>query len=211
MKKARAHTKYYTKDGKLIPGATTVINLLAKPQLIPWGNRLGLKNIEYYPHMQERAGIGTLSHKMISDHLLEEETNTSDYTQNQIEEARNSFQSFLSWEEQHALVPSLIEQPQISEKHKFGGTPDFLGLVDGVATLLDFKTSAGVYEGMLIQGGVYRHLLEENGYKVSTIKILSVPTSKGTSYTETQVENHDIAFKIFLGLLEIYYLKKELK
>ena len=37
-KKSKVHTRYKTKDGKAIPGTTTIVGLLAKPQLIVWAN-----------------------------------------------------------------------------------------------------------------------------------------------------------------------------
>lgn len=60
-KASKAHVKYRTKDKVLVPGVTTITNLLNKPYLIKWANDLGLEGIDSTKYRDEAADIGTLA------------------------------------------------------------------------------------------------------------------------------------------------------
>ena len=208
--RTRAHTRYRLESGTQCPGVTTITGILAKFPLYNWYWELGRDGIDHRKHLDYLAGIGTLSHSMIFHHLKGEGTETGDYSQKQIDLASNSFESFLKWEKQHELKPLLLEEQLVSERYKYGGTPDFYGMVDGVATLLDFKSS-GVYEDQYYQLAAYKNLLQEHEYKVGNCWVLVLPTNKNKELKEGQREDVSIHFEIFLHCLEIYQLKKELK
>lgn len=210
--KTKAHTRYRLESGIQCPGVTTVTGILAKFPLFNWYWKLGRDGIDSRKHLDFLAGIGTLSHSMIFHHLKGEGTETGDYSQKQIDLASNSFDSFLEWEKQHTLEAILQEEQLVSEKYKYGGTPDFYGMIDGVATLLDFKSS-GIYSDQFIQLSAYKQLLREhkNKHKVAHCKVLVIPTDKDSGFKEAQKEDVSVHFEIFLHCLEIYQLKKELK
>ena len=64
LKKAsRAHTRYYTTDGTLVPGSTTITGLLNKPALVKWANNLGLQGIDSSKYVDKAARVGTLIHE----------------------------------------------------------------------------------------------------------------------------------------------------
>ena len=50
----------------------------------------------------------------------------------------------------------------MSERHRYGGTPDAIGVVNNQLVLLDWKTSNGIYADHLIQLAAYGHLWNEN-------------------------------------------------
>lgn len=208
--KTKAHTRYRLESGTQVPGVTTVTGILAKFPLYNWYWKLGRDGIDHRKHLDYLAGIGTLSHSMIFHHLKGEEIATADYSQNQIVSASNSFESFLEWEKQHELKPLLLEEQLVSEKYKYGGTPDFYGFIDGCETLLDFKSS-GIYEDQFIQLAGYVNLLKESGKKVGACKILVIPTDKDKGFREAQREDVSVHFEIFKRCLDIYNLRKELK
>lgn len=210
MKKARAHTKYFLEDGTQVVGTTTITGILAKYPLYNWYWKLGRDGVDHRKHLDFLANVGTLAHSMIFHLLKDEEADTSDYSQNQIELARNSFESFLRWEEQHELESILMEEPLVSEKYKYGGTPDFYGLVDGIETLLDFKSS-GIYPDQFIQLSAYKNLLEEREMEVKRCWVLVIPTDKGGDFKEAQKEDVSKHWEIFLHCLPIYNLQKEIK
>ncbi len=207
--KNKAHTRYKLESGTQCVGVTTVTGILAKFPLYNWYHNLGMKGIDHRKHLDYLAGIGTLSHSMIFHHLKGEEADTSDYSQNQIDLASNSFESFLKWEKQHTLEPILMEEQLVSEKYRYGGTFDFYGMIDGVETLLDFKSS-GIYSDQYIQLSAYKNLLKENGKKVAHCKVLVVPNDKDKGFKEAQKEDVSVHFEIFKHCLEIYQLKKEI-
>lgn len=207
--KNKAHTRYRLEGGTQCPGVTTITGILAKFPLYNWYWKLGRDGIDSRKHLDFLADVGTLSHSMIFHHLKGEEAPTADYSQNQIELAGNSFESFLKWEKQHDLKPILMEVQLVSEAYKYGGTPDFYGMVDGVATLLDFKSS-GIYSDQFIQLSAYKHLLKENDKKVAHCKVLVVPTDKDKGFKEAQKEDVSVHFEIFKHCLEIYQLRREI-
>lgn len=207
--KNKAHTRYRLESGTQCVGVTTVTGILAKFPLYNWYWKLGRDGIDSRKHLDHLAGIGTLSHSMIFHYLKGEEADTSDYSQNQIDLASNSFESFLQWKAQHTLEPVLMEVQLVSEEYRYGGTPDFYGMIDGVETLLDFKSS-GIYSDQYIQLSAYKNLLKELGKKVAHCKVLVVPNDKDKGFKEAQKEDVSVHFEIFLHCLEIYQLKKEI-
>lgn len=213
MKKAKAHTKYLLESGIQVVGVTTVTGILAKYPLYNWYWKLGRDGIDHRKHLDSLASVGTLAHSMIFHYLKNEEADTSDYSQNQIELAKNSFESFLGWEKQHKIgkcIPLILEKPMVSETYKYGGTPDFYGLIDEDRTLLDFKSS-GIYDDQFIQLAAYKNLLQENNKQVDSCKVLVIPTDKDKGFKEAQKEDVSVYWEIFLSCLRIHELRKELK
>jgi len=104
----KAHTKYIGLDGVQVPGVTTVLGVLNKPFLVPWANKLGLQGIDSSKYTDTMAGIGTLAHLFIMNHLRGEGTDTGDFSQNDIKLAENCFLSYLEWEKHHELKPIQI-------------------------------------------------------------------------------------------------------
>ena len=208
--KTKVHTRYLLKNKTQVPGTTTITGILAKFPLYGWYWKLGRDGIDHRKHLDFLADVGTLSHSMIFHHLRGEEVTTSEYSQNQIDLATNSFESFLKWEKQHDLTPLSLEEQVVSEKYKYGGTPDFFGLVDDCPTILDFKSS-GIYDDQFIQLSAYKNLLEEEGNEVDTCRVLVVPTDKDKGFREAQREDVSVHWKIFLRCLDIYNLRKEMR
>lgn len=208
--KTKSHVRYRLQSGVQCPGVTSITGILAKFPLYNWYWKLGRDGIDHRKHLDFLADVGTLAHSMIFHHLKGEEIATADYSQNQIVLASNSFESFLKWEKQHELKPILLEEQLVSEKYKYGGTPDFYGFVDGCKTLLDFKSS-GIYDDQFIQLSAYVNLLKENGKKVDACRILVIPTAKDKGFREEQREDVSVHFEIFLRCLDIYNLRKEMR
>jgi len=210
-KKTRAHIRYKNKEGKVVPGATTVIGLLNKPQLVVWANRLGLQGIDSSKFRDEKAEIGTLAHAMILATLKGESIDTSEYSKEQIGQAENSFLSWLEWGKGKDIKPVLLETPLVSEMYQYGGTPDFLGYLNGDIVLMDYKTG-GIFREAYIQACSYRHLLYENEYPVTDKAIiLGIPRTEDEDFKEVTYTNFDAGWEIFKRLNEVYQLLKEVK
>lgn len=208
---SKAHVVYKTADGKRVPGATTITGLLNKPHLIKWANNLGLEGIDSSKYTDEAAAVGTLAHQMVQDHLQRKPTVTTSYSQLQIDLASNSFLSYLKWEEGHKVEPIICEVPLVSEKRKYGGTVDCYCILDGVPTIVDFKTGKAVYDEYFVQVAAYKELLIEHGHPVEQIKILRIGRDETEGFEERTVTDSRDYFSIFENLLDIYYLKKKLK
>jgi hypothetical protein len=210
-KRSRAHTTYTLQDGTAVPGVTTILSVLNKPALVKWANNLGLQGIDSSKYVDEKAAIGTLAHQMIADYLRSVETDTSEYSKVQIDQAENAVLSFLEWEKTHHIKPILVEEPMVSELYKFGGTIDCLGQINGNLCLLDFKTSSGVFPEMMIQVVAYRQLLIEHGHKVDQVTILRIGRTPDEGFEDRLVNEVDKCWQIFQHCLEIYRLQREVK
>ena len=173
-KRVKAHIRYTNAMGKRLPGVTTVIGILNKPLLVPWANNLGLQGINVRDYVSDKADIGTLVHEMMFCDLSGEKVDTSYYTGQQIDIAENSFKKYLRWKKEHTIEPILLEEGMVSEKFQYGGTIDNYCLIDGVLTLIDYKTCKALYSEHFIQVSAYRQPLREYGHKVKNCAILRV-------------------------------------
>ncbi len=213
MSKAKAHIRYKLKSGEIVPGVTTVLNLLAKPALVPWANKMGLQGIDTSKYVDDKADIGTLAHAMITDKLTGKETDTSDYSQNQIDLAENSCLSFWEWGKDHKIEEVFfVERPLVSETHRFGGTLDIYAVVNGRKEIIDLKTGSGIYDEHIYQVAVLKMLLEENGFPVEGTRVVNIPRAETEAFGErviSKTENR-VGWEIFKNLLSVYYLKKEM-
>lgn len=208
-KASKAHVKYRTKDKVLVPGVTTITNLLNKPYLIKWANDLGLEGIDSTKYRDEAADIGTLAHAMVQAHLQGTELDKSQFSTAQVDLAENALISFYVWEEVHKLEVKFCEQALVSEVDLYGGTVDCYCMLDNVPTLLDFKTGKAIYSEHFVQLAAYAHLLEEHGFPVVRCRILRIGRDESEGFEERTVSNWAKYYQIFDHLNQVYRLKKE--
>jgi len=209
-KRSKTHTRYYKKDGTLVPGVTTVLGVLAKPALIPWANNLGLNNINVKDYVDVLANIGSCGHDMICRHNMGVQF-TSDFPAELIDKAENCFLSYLSWEKQHKVEPILCEAGLVSETYGYGGTVDMYAKVDGIPTIVDYKTGKAIYPEHVYQVAAYRQLLEENGHKVEAVRILQIGRDETEGFSEKVVGDTSKEWLVFKHCLEIYRLQRKSK
>lgn len=210
-KKFNGHQKYHTKDGILVPGVTTVLNVLAKPALVPWANKLGLQGVEVGKYVDSLADIGTLAHKIVECYLTKQEVDFSDYSPNQREKAERAAGKFYEWEKKNTFKVIKSELQLVSEKHYFGGTCDIYADLNGKKTLIDIKTSKACYSEHFTQCAAYKILLEENGYPVEDAKILRIGREEAEGFDEKDVPLIDIHAEKFLACLRILQIDNKLK
>lgn len=204
----KAHIRYRLKDGTPVPGATTVLGVLNKPALVKWANNLGLQGIDSSKYVNKMAVIGTLAHYMLECYLRQEKPDLSSFSPEEVSKAENSLLSFFEWEKNHSLEPQLCEVPLVSEKYRYGGTIDYYGLLNGVITLLDFKTGGGIYAEYVYQVAAYKQLLEENGYPVEQARILQIGRDETEGFSEKVITEFEKPWQVFWHCLQIYRLQK---
>ena len=210
--RTKAHTRYYTSDGELVVGVTTVCGLLAKPQLIKWANNLGLQGIDSTKYVDASANVGTLIHYLVECHIKGENPDLSEYSQADQELGYVGFNKFLEWEKSHKVEYLASELGIVSDKYKLGGTIDCIAKVDGVLTLIDFKSGSGIYKEYYVQTSAYKQLAKEKGYNIKQIMILNIGRNENETFkVETITSQATKYYKIFKNLLSVYYIKKELK
>jgi len=210
---AKIHTVYKTADGTRVPSVSTILGELAKPALIEWAWRLGTQGINYREYRDALADVGTLTHRMILDHLRGETADTSEYAADTVTLAMNCFASFLAWQSMNKIEPVILETPMVSELFRYGGTADFLGYVNGHLTLLDFKTGKAIYPDHFIQLAGYSAIVSERRPELGNIErytVLNIPRGEGEAFDTKSKASLMPEWGIFQAALNIYRLKKEM-
>lgn len=207
-KRSQTHQRYYNKAGKQLPGVTTVLGVLAKPALVPWANGLGLQGINVREYVDVLATVGKLGHEMICCHNKGVKFEGAGYPSDLIDKAENCFLSYLSWEKQHKVEPILCEAPLVSELYGFGGTVDMLAKVDGVDTIVDYKTGKAIYSEHIYQVAAYRQLVTESNYFPSAVRILQIGRDETEGFSEKVVTDTVREWQLFEHCLAIYQLMK---
>ena len=211
MGKFKAHQKYFTLEGILVPGVTTVLGILAKPALVPWANKLGLQGIDVSKYVDSLADVGTLTHRIVEAYLKHEEVDYSDYTPNQRAMAETAAAKFFEWEKKNDFKVIKSELQLVSEKHYFGGTCDIYAVLNGKKTLIDIKTSKACYPEHFTQVSAYKILLEENGFPVEDAKILRIGREEAEGFDVKDVPMIDVHAEKFIACLKILQIDNRLK
>lgn len=163
---------YFLKDGTRVPGTTTVIGRFKDSGgLLYWAFEQGKlaqqgKIQKLYDKAEEAADIGTVAHEMIELWLRagDYEKPLDGLSEDHAKKAKKAFDNALNWIDQTRIkiIPEYQELQLVSEKYRYGGTPDALGMWNNKLVLLDWKTSNGVYQDYLIQLAAYKNIWEEN-------------------------------------------------
>jgi hypothetical protein len=207
------HITYRNKNGEKVVGVTTALGLLNKPALVPWAYNRGKAGLELYESRDKAANIGTIVHFRILAYYKGYEVDNSNIAPDVWEATEKSMQSFYEWAKNRDVKPEIIEQPFVSEKLNYGGTPDLYGLVDNELTLTDFKTGSNLYDEHFIQLAAYLNLLNEHEHFPKKVIILNIPKSEGDAFQVKSIsaENLKNEFQLFLRCVDIYYLQKQIK
>ncbi len=210
-KRSKTHQRYYNKAGKLLPGVTTILGVLNKPALVPWANNLGLQGINVREYVDALALIGTIGHEMICCHNRGINFVSNGYPDELIDKAENCYLSYLAWEKQHKVEPLLCEAALVSEVYGFGGTLDMFAKVDGVPTLVDYKTGKAIYPEHVYQVAAYRQLLFENVKDMhpQDVRILQIGRDETEGFSEKVVTDTSREWALFEHCLAIYQLQKK--
>ena len=144
----KAHTVYKSKDGRRLPGVSTILRLRAKEALTGWAFKMArehpaLNSIHEY--VDDLAKIGSAAHALIASDLTGEPADLSDFTPNEVAAAQTPLEKFRAWASGHTLVIHASEKVTICEEFLYGGTLDLDMTVDGVRTLGDLKTGSSAY------------------------------------------------------------------
>ena len=212
--KSKAHQKYILPSGEVVPGVTTILNVLNKPALVPWAWKLGRDGIDLRKAQSQAMDIGTLTHSMIESYLKNEKVDTSEYSKTQIDTAETAFLAFLEWIKGQTLSVVDTEIQMIHTDLRYGGTADLIAMTPDIEYyLIDFKTSqnGACYPEYRYQISAYKELWEHNQNGVRTIsKCIILALNKETGIPTPHIVIHtDIYFEVFKHCLGIYNLKSK--
>ena len=168
------------------PTVTQLIDLLNKPALLKWANKIGLDGVSLANYRTEAKTSGTSVHKRIENDLL-----------HGIKFDDPAFQLFKSNYE------VLKVEPEIECEH-YKGRVDILLKRNNLTWLFDFKAADRIYFEQALQLIAYNRVL-----KADRIGIVHTKTFIETivSVTPDQVKLYE---KIIGGLYNIWKAKQEL-
>lgn len=156
---------YSNKDGKKIPGTTTVIGRFKESgALIYWAYNRGKEGLELYESRDKAAELGTIVHDMVENFIRNDiKMIPCKLSPDDEKQVVSAFDAFLEWFESNNFKIVVQEVQLVSEQYQFGGTPDAIAIDSkGRLVLLDWKTADGTYSDHLVQLGAYRILWNEN-------------------------------------------------
>lgn len=205
--KFSTHSTYINEKGNQVPSATTILKLINKPALQKWANIMGFKRRNTDDILERSADIGTTVHALIEKFMMK-----TDYVYTPTKHHDKYFimcylDNFLNWYKKNEVKPYDMEIHMVSEL--YGGTVDFYGEVNGLKTILDFKTSKAFHDTMFLQLGAYVQMLEEKGNKVEQVAILRVNENKHAIKYKSR-EDIQPYIDCFNVLVDLFYKWSEL-
>lgn len=78
--------------------------------------------------------------------------------------AQWAFMAWEDWKKSVHLKPIAVEQVVYSKQYGYAGTLDLLAEVNGVLTVIDWKTGKAVYSEAHLQNAAYRQAIREMGH-----------------------------------------------
>lgn len=190
------------------------------------GARLPLDEIQLATLLQEAkyadkrktekaATIGTTVHEWVERHIkLILDGHAKQLPAPRNKTVLNGVSAFLQWEAANKVEYIFSERQVLSIKHWFAGTLDILAVVNGKLSVVDIKTTSGVYDEMFLQTAAYVIALEEEfGEKIEQRIIVHLNRDTGV-VTPHPVDQEgpgiEADTKGFLGARDVFFRLKGL-
>lgn len=186
-------------DKVLIPGL--VIDELNKPKLLAEAKTI------HRQKKDEAADIGTAVHNYLETYIKSKINweKTPELPVN--EQVKKGIMAFIKWAKENKVQFMSSERKVYSKKYEYAGTLDMEAIVNGKLSIVDFKTSSGIYPEYFIQTAAYAKALEEEtGNKYQEVWILRIPKD-GTAFGYAKHDHINLYFESFLGCLANYKRK----
>ncbi len=228
-------------DNAWVPGCTSITGVINKPALLGWAVKMGAEYLaeNWKPgvsydevqindmikemkgaHRQKRdkaADIGTMIHEWIEKYIKAEMGvegfERPDNPEN--EKMQSAIVAFLDWRAKHKVIFTHSETKVYSRMAQVAGTIDAVGMIDGASSLIDFKTSNGIWPEMALQVAFYQQAFTEmTGKPLEKRWIIRFGKEDG-EFEAVEFLNHVEDAKAFAGANDLYkrlkVLEKEYK
>jgi hypothetical protein len=144
---------------------------------------------------QTALDVGSMVHGAIETYLT-----TGAMLETENEQAAAGFKAFIDWAAEHELKTHHCEL-QVLSKY-WGGTMDWLGMLNGKLTVIDFKTSKAIYPEYRYQIAAYRSVV---GAEASGILRLDKETGLPEYKDFSKTYEADLA--VFNAMVNLYFLR----
>lgn len=210
---------YYTKDGKKVPGTTTILGRFKESgALIAWAYKRGKDGLDLYDSRDKAAELGTITHEMVELYVAGNDpldiVGKYGLNDEDLEQVSSAFSAFQEWFESNKFQVIAQEVQLVSEIHQYGGTPDAVAVDSkGRLCLVDFKTSNGIYADYLYQLGAYRILWNECNpdLQLTGGSHLARFSKENSDFSHHYFPDITEAERGFLLMVELYEIDSRLK
>lgn len=219
----------------VVPSVTTVLSSLAKPALIPWAVNQTVAYIRdaiapstehaesfletIYQNAKREAtsikraaaDIGTQAHLLLSG---VSDTCKPDLGSIESTPVRNCVSAGLEWLAAHEVTWVCQERPIYSRRYKYSGRLDGIARVDGILSLIDWKSSKGIYPEYRLQCASYNHGYEEEFPDEHIEQRILIRLGKEDGVFEPHVYPRNTLrqdFAAFLGCLSLHKRLKQIE
>lgn len=217
--------RHYLVNGEKYISVTEALGIIDKPALKFWAVK---KCIEYLVALLDETGrgiitqndldqakrahtvftrdaanIGTAVHKWVENYIK-----TKDETLPSDENVMNGVLAFLRWRDAHRVDFISSERMICSPTHGFIGTMDAEAIIDDKLSVIDFKTSSGIWIEHRLQTAAYQKAAEEEGTKYDGDRWIVRFDKLTAEFEAKQFGDVEEDFKAFINALQ---LKKRLK
>lgn len=212
LSRKSAHQVYRTKDGKVVPGAST-ISKIGEDQsfLIAWAHKQGTEGLDYRKTTDEAAGIGSVAHFLITCHFKGDEADLDEFTPVEVEKGTQVFQKFLeTWAEME--LSFVANELELVSELGYGGTIDIIARdKSGKLVLCDEKSSPRIYGHFYRQVAGYENLWNENNSEKIARRVIFRHGKKDPNDTEVRwIGSTEKHFDVFKCQLALYQAQKKL-
>jgi hypothetical protein len=214
-------------DDKPLCGVTTVLGVIAKPQLIPWAAKMTADycsaNVESgraytedeltaifseakaaHRKKKEAAGDwGSELHKAIECFI-------GGLSIPELKQPNQdlAYSQFVAWATDNKVEFLESEKHLYSEEHWIGGIVDMVFKMNGKTYIGDVKTGSGIYPEMWAQMGAYDLCLKEMGMYQDIAGYIIINLKKDGTIGIGHSENTQFNQNFFKAALELYKLKQ---
>lgn len=206
---------FVLRDGTEVPSVTTILSNLGWKSygLMYWAHALGKAGKDLREEREAVAEVGTICHAYAAADIAGRAQPMFDVPAAQLDKAERSFASYLQWKAMTRLELLAPELPLVSEQHRFGGRLDAVVSFDGVAGLLDFKSSKALYPDHIVQVAAYAHLWNEHkpDLPLDHWHILRWVPDGAFSHHALSSRQIELGWAAFLACMDLQRIKKELK
>lgn len=155
--------RWYQVNGQNLPSVTSILKQFSpeSPGIAIWKQR---NPDTWEKTLAQKATIGTVIHYRIHQYFAEKfklppvplEIEHPDFTEEMLADIDDAWSHFLDLIASHKIIPQKNEFPTWHRRAMYAGTVDFLGWIDELFTLGDFKSSGDVYPSYEAQVEAYR-------------------------------------------------------
>lgn len=178
-------------------------------------SRIG-RTFAYTATSREATTIGSQAHHFIEWILRQRLGANFDHPPDVSPEALVCVNGFSQWAQEANLKPRLIEETVCSlpknPKQRYAGTMDLYADVNGIPTVVDFKSSKALYPGNRVQVACYMHALKSMGHgeepqQGMVVRLNKDASNPGFEVQTVTLEEVPALMEVFYALLHVWHWK----